>query len=106
MIRRPPSSTLFPYTPLFRSLDSSGRRNSRNSRDRRQSSRKEIGGGNGKTDCPWRRFPAGHPAWNLRHGQSVLPLPPPISFRLLCRRSREFREFRLPEESRDRKSGV
>src|SRR2546426_7201404 len=78
MIRRPPSSTLFPYTPLFRSLDSSGRRNSRNSRDRRQSSRKEIGGGNGKTDCPWRRFPAGHPAWNLRHGQSVLPLPPPI----------------------------
>src|SRR5207249_7228379 len=32
-------------------------------RDHRQSSRKEIGGGNGKTDCPWRRFPAGHPAW-------------------------------------------
>src|SRR2546430_13562600 len=27
MIRRPPRSTLFPYTPLFRSIDRAGRRN-------------------------------------------------------------------------------
>src|SRR2546422_6261409 len=26
MIRRPPSSTLFPYTPLFRSIPTGGRR--------------------------------------------------------------------------------
>src|SRR5256885_2581733 len=42
MIRRPPRSTLFPYTTLFRSLDAVGRRTAREGAD---AARRREGGG-------------------------------------------------------------
>src|SRR3712207_7671013 len=59
MIRRPPRSTLFPYTTLFRSSRASGRRSSTRSPSARSSARTATGDAPhvvpGAADCGSRR---------------------------------------------------
>src|SRR3712207_6914760 len=66
MIRRPPRSTLFPYTTLFRSLELGGH---------------DADGGGGVVDCPHRRERERAEQQDERRGERPRPLehPAPVA---------------------------
>src|ERR1039458_3452267 len=88
MIRRPPRSTLFPYTTLFRSLDETGERLDLGVRVRLGPAR---GGRHGQADCGRRRVQCGEVndcgRGELGHGRpitSAVFAPPKAAFRLIA----------------------
>src|SRR2546429_9063693 len=81
MIRRPPRSTLFPYTTLFRSLD--GHHAAADVHADRSGNDRALGGNNASyrgTDTPMHVRHGGHPLENERELGDVPKLCPGLVF--------------------------
>src|SRR5256885_10161357 len=84
MIRRPPRSTLFPYTTLFRSPSSARSRRSKHSPPRRGSSRPPR--------SSWERWCAYRSDWRSEEHTSELQSPCNLVCRLLLEKKKKYIE--------------